>query len=225
MTQQQPSDSPIKTIDQLITYINKFHTFTLYDLLIDHAGVNIDPTEASSRVRLLAIQSDRLILEYESAMFNLPVKARIPVNPPFPSVADADTAAVRTQILDDLAREAAFDRGFVTTAPVTSYLLPTSFLELGIIVGTFLNVPPLRDYVFSHFLPSAIANSTVIRAIEYYPWLLFVSVMTIHATELVVLMRPLAHRARVAPEVTWRWYFSTLAEGYPAIRRLKSLLK
>jgi hypothetical protein len=222
MTQQ--SDNPIKTIDQLITYINKFHTFTLYDLLIAHASVDIDPAEPSSRVRLLAIKPDRLILEYESAFFKLPVKARIPVNPPFPSVADADTANVRTRILDDLAREAALERGFVTTAPVTSYLLPTSFLELGIIVGTFINVPPLRDYVFSHFLPPSIADSGVISAIEYYPWLLFVSVMTIHATELVMLMRPLAHRARVAPEVKWRWYFSTLVEGYPAIRRLKTLL-
>lgn len=221
----QHSDSPIKTIDQLITYINKFHTLALYDLLIVHASVDIDPAAPTSHIRLLTIKPDRLILEYESAFFNLPVKARIPVNPPFPSVTDADTADVRARIVDGLAREAAHDRGFVTTAPVTSYLLPTSFLELGVIVGTFLNVPPLRDYVFSHFLPDSVANSEVIKAIEYYPWLLFVSVMAIHATELVTLMRPLAYRARVAPEVKWRWYFATLTEGYPAIRRLKTLLK
>lgn len=220
----QPSDSPIKTIDQLIFYINKFHTFVLYDLLIAHASVDIDPTDPSSSVRLLSIQKDRLILEYESCFFNLPVKARIPVNPPFTSVTDADTPQVRTRILTGLATEAAHARGFLTTAPITSYLLPTSLFELGIIIGTFINVPPVRDLVFSRFLPASVAQSGVIRAIEYYPWLLFASVMVIHATELVTLMRPLAHRARVAPQVKWQWYCSTLAEGYPAIRRLKSLL-
>ena len=201
---------------RILSHMNKDHTLSLYDYLGYYAQIEIDPDHPKSSIKMISIDLDHLILEYTNTVMHLPTKATIPIVPPMASMGEARVALVR------MAKEAAGARGFATHR-IDTYIAPSSFLELSVIVGTFANVPVVRNWMFG-YLPEVVKESSVIKAIEAYPWAIFVSVIAVHLVELVTVMRPLVNKWRVPSGVRFQWYSAAVVEGYPAIRRFKSIV-
>lgn len=207
----------------VIAHFNTYHTLSLFDFLAHYCHIPLDwaADPATTSVQLISLTPDALVLEYTAPHRAHPTKAMVQIVPPLTSLAGEAGQKEAKQRLAAMAKEAAQARGY-EAAQVTRYAPPTGLLEFVIMLGTLANIPSVRTRLFS-YLPPAVADFSLIKAIETYPWALFATVMGVHAVEAVVLMRPLVQRWRVKGwALKVRWYTASVMEGFPAIRRFKA---
>lgn len=205
---------------RILTHMNKDHTLALYDYLHYYARIDLDPTDPKTSVRMLDMTPEYITLEYTAPFRHLPTKVELPVVPAVGSRSDGGPS--EREALMSMAKEAAASQGYAPHR-VTTYAPPSSLLEYTVICGTLVNIPPVRDFLLTSVLPPWVADTALMRTLQYSPWALALGVLIVHLTELVVFMRPLLNKWRVPPRPRAWWYLAALMEGFPAVRRFKGL--
>lgn len=203
------SESPAEGI---IAHMNKDHKLALEDYLFVYGNVPI--TDKIAHVRMLAIELDHMVLQFNHFDVEFEIEKTILFEPPL-----ADWKEARERLVG-MAKDAAAKRGF-SHIQINEMSYPNSIGEYLLIF--LVMMPPV-----CYFNRSLLQWVPVVGA-----WLdndallltVFVATVVCHFAECILLLKPKLDFYRVPTDFLIEWYLFGLLEGYPAVKRLNQLVK